>query len=286
MGLTVGKLYLGWPNRVTAGVSVSGGSWLSALPAANVLDREMTKVARSVSLASTYIDVDFGTSRTLRAFALCNHNLSRSATWRVQLGSALGLADVFDSGEVAVWLLNFDTANLEWQDANWWAGNYDDDVVGHPFASIYLAPADKSARYIRITIDDVHNPKGYVQLGRIFAGDGVQPKYNMSYGMGDAWESLSQVEATPGGTEYFDERRACRVSQFTLDHLDQQTEFRTFYEMQRRLGTTGEVLYIPDAYDMAATQLTGFLGRMRTLSPIEYPYFNSRKAAFELKELL
>lgn len=282
----MGKLYLGWPNRAGDGATVSGGDWLAGLPLANLLTRELTEIARSDGLADTVIDFDFGTSRTLRSFALCNHNLARTATWRIQLGTTAGAADVFDSGDLAAWLIDFDTGVRDWEDENWWPGNYDDDSVGHPFAAIYLAPAEVSARYMRITIDDEFNPKGYVQLGRVFAGAGISPRHNMSYGMGDSWETLSQVETTPGGTDFFDERRAYRVTQFTIDHIDQQADFSSFYEMQRRLGITGEVLYIPSDSDMTATQLTGFVGRFRKLSPIEYPYYNSRKQAFEIKELI
>lgn len=283
----MGKIYLGWPNRATGGqATVSGGDWLTARPASALLTREMTDIARSRNLANTFVDIDFGTTRTLRAFALCNHNLSRGATWRITLGSAAGQADVFDSGEQLVWRIGFDTGALEWEDNNWWAGNYDDEAVGHPFAAIYLAELNHSARHLRITLSDPYNPAGYVQLGRVFAGLGTQPRYNMSYGMGDTWETLSQVETSLGGTDFFDERRSYRVAQFTLDHLDQQTEFRTFYEMQRRQGVTGEVLYIPDSDDMVASQLTGFVGRMRKLAPFEYPIFNTRKIAFEMKELI
>lgn len=282
----MGKLYLGWPNRAGAGATVSGGSWLPALPLSNLLTREMTDIARSDGLSNAVIDFDLGTSRTLRAFALCNHNLTRTAVWRIQLGSAAGLADIYDSGDQVVWRISFDTGELEWEDNNWWKGNYDDDAVGHPFAAIFMANADHSARHMRITITDDFNPSGYVQLGRVFAGNGISPRFNMAYGAGEKWETLSQVESAPGGTDFFDERRAYRVSQFTIDHIDQQTEFASFYEMQRRLGTTGEVLFIPSDGDMAASQLRGFVGRMRQLSPIEYPYFNARKQAFELKELL
>jgi hypothetical protein len=246
----------------------------------------MTQVARSASLDNVLLDFDLLNAYSMRAFALVNHNLSRSATWRIQLGSAPGGADIYDSGDQLVWRISFDTGVVEWGDANWWEGRYDDESVGHPFAAIFMAPADVAARYVRISLMDPFNPSGYVQLGRVFAGGGVSPAYNMSYGMSDAWESLTQVETTPGGTDYFDERRAGRVTRFVLDHLGQQSEFRSFFEMQRRLGVSGEVLYLPDASDMADAQLRGFLGRMRTLSPIEYPFFSTRRAAFELKELL
>lgn len=278
-------LYLGWPNR-TDGASVSGGSWLAALPVANLLTRQLTEIARSSSLTDTYIDFDFTTPRTLRAFALVNHNLSQTATWRITLGSTAGAADIYDSGDLAVWHLDFDSDLLEWEDNNWWAGDYDDEYVGHPFAAIFMATADVSSRFMRITITDTYNAAGYVQLGRVFAGAGIAPSVNFSYGQADGWESLSLIETAPGGTDFFDERRSHRVVTFTLDKIDQELEFRKIYEMTRRQGITGEILWVPEITDMAASQLTGFVGRMRQLSPIELPMFGRRKAGFEIKELI
>ncbi len=278
-------LYLGWPNRADV-ASVSGGSWLTALPLANLLTRQMTEIARSVSLADTYMDFDFSTTRTLRAFAMVNHNLSQAATWRLTLGSTAGASDIYDSGGLAVWRLSFDSDLLEWEDNNWWVGDYDDEYVGHPFAAIFVAPSEVSSRYMRITITDTFNPAGYVQLGRVFAGTGIAPAVNFSYGKSDAWESLSLIETAPGGTDFFDERRSYRVATFFLDKIGQELEFRKIYEMIRRQGITGEILWVPEVTDMAASQLTGFVGRMRQLSPLELPMFGRRKTGFEIKELL
>lgn len=285
-----GKIYLGWPNRMTdTGAALSGGSWLAALPRDNLLDRTPTVVARSTSLstAHTQFDLTLPTSRVLKAFALVNHNLSQSALWRVSVGSTLGASDAHSSGWLPVWRLSFDNDLLEWESDGWWAGSYDDDFVGHPFAAIHLASGSPAGRYLRIEIDDASNADGYVQIGRLFAAGGISPEYNMIYGMSDAWECPSLADAAIGGSEYFDERRSARVARFELPAIDQTTsEFRQFYEMHRRLGTTGEVLYLPDDADMEACQLTGFVGRLRQLSPIEYPFINRRKLGFEVKELL
>lgn len=284
-----GKIYLGWPNRLAdASVSISGGSWLAALPLSNLLVRTPTVIARSTSLstAHTQFDISLPTTRVLKSFALVNHNLSVSATWRITLGSTLGASDVYDSGALPAWSLNFDNDLLEWESSSWWEGSLDDDYVGHPFSAIHLAATSPAAKYCRIVITDASNPAGYVQLGRVFLGGGISLTLGMMYGMSDAWESNSVVETAVGGSEYFDSRRSARVARFELEGIDQSTEFRQIYEMHRRLGTTGELLYIPDDADVAQTQLTGFVGRMRQLNAIEYPFYSFRKAGYELKELL
>lgn len=285
----MGKVYLGWPNRLTdSGATLTGGSWLAALPLSNVLDRCPSVIARSsdADTASTQFDLTLATERVLRSFALVNHTLSQNATWRIKLGTSLGASDVFDSGALPVWRLNFNNDLLEWESDGWWEGSYDDDFVGHPFAAIYLAPQELSARYLRIEINDTANPAGYIQIGRLFAGGGISPEYGMAYGASDQWEDSSVIEASIGGSEYFDARRRCRVARFAIEAINQTTEFRQFYEMQRRLGTTGEVLYLPNDSDLSASQLTGFVGRLRQLSAIEYPFYLHRRCGFEVKELL
>lgn len=285
----MGKLYLAWPNRMTdTGAALSGGSWRATLPLSHLLVRTPTVIARSVDLApaSTQFDLTLPATRAVKAFAFVNHNLSPAAQWRITLGSSLGASDAHDSGWLPVWRLSFDNGVLEWESDGWWSGAYDDDYVGHPFAAIYLAPGTPAARFVRVEISDPDNPAGYVQIGRFFAGGGISPEFNMIYGMSDGWDDSSVVETAIGGSEYFDERRRARTVKFELPYISQDTEFRQFYEMHRRLGTTGEVLYLPDAADMAACQLTGFVGRMRQLSAIEYPYYRARTLGFELKELL
>lgn len=284
-----GNVFLGWPNRLAdTGTTLSGGSWLVALPLNNLLDRTPTVIARSSNtlLASTQFDMTLTESRVLKSFALVNHNLSLSATWRIKLGTSLGASDVYDSGALQVWRMSFDSDLLEWESNSWWEGDYDDDYIGHPFAAIHLAGSTPSARYLRIEINDTTNPAGYIQIGRLFAGSGITPIYNMGYGMSDTWENASVAETSIGGSEYFDVRRSNRAVKFTLGTLNQDAEFKYFYEMQRRLGTTGEVLYLPDQTDMTACQMTGFVGRLRQLAAFEYPYYKFRSLGFEIKELL
>ena len=55
------NLFLGWPNRIDE-AALSGGAWLSGLPLANLKERALSKVCRSVNASpgSTVIDLDLG----------------------------------------------------------------------------------------------------------------------------------------------------------------------------------------------------------------------------------
>jgi len=281
------ECFIGWPNRIDE-ATLAGGSWTTALPLANLKTRQVTQPARSTDCltASTKFTIDLTQMRSLRAVGLVNHNLSATASWRVKLGATSGGAEIYDSGVLPVWTMTFGDG-LEWGDSGWWEGTTDDDYIGAPFAAIHtLTDGFLSARYATIEITDTTNPAGYVQVGRVFIGGGIVPTYMPGYGQySEQWEDLSTITATDSGTLYYDKKRSKRLARFTLGRIT-LTEFKTFFEMQRRQGTTGEIMWIPSLTCTEMQQRVGMLGRMRTLSAIEYPFFNLRSQAFEIEEIL
>lgn len=278
------NIILSYPNRATA-ATVSGGSWLAGLPAANLANRELWKVARSTNtaLASTKFTADLGAARLLRAFALANHNLSAAATWRVTLGTTAGAADVYDGGWQNVWRMAFDTL-VEWESATWWLGTAGDEYLRSPYAAMHAAPDLYTARYITVEISDTANADGYVQIGRLFAGGGVQPTYNPGYGLQDGWRDLSTTDSAESGAFWATARRRLRNTSFVLGVVT-PAEAAYLHEMQRLVGTTDEVLYIPYPADMGESQRYGYLGRLSELSPIDYPYCRIRSLPLRIEEL-
>jgi len=277
---------LGWPNR-SHKATFSGGDWMTELPLDNLKDDQITKVTRSngTDLADTLFDIDFGEVKTLRCFSIPNHNLSQVALWRVTMGSSAGLSDIYDSTWMPIWVLTFNDDTLPWESNNWWGGISDDEHIGAPYAATHITDDFYSSRYARIEINDTTNAHGYVQVGGIFTGGGFLPKYGMSLGMSDAWESLTQVQQADSGSEWFNKKRSYRVVRFILE-LIELGEFDTLYELVRRQGISEQILYVPDVDDPVMQQRTGFIGRMRQLNNIEYPYPRHRKLPVEMKELI
>jgi hypothetical protein len=78
------NIFLAWQNRVDDG-TLSGGSWLSALPLANVQNRQVQKVARSTNAAeaSTKFDLDLLSAQSIGVFALVVHNISNVGKVRI-----------------------------------------------------------------------------------------------------------------------------------------------------------------------------------------------------------
>lgn len=279
------NMALGFRNRATSGVTVSGGSWLAALPAANVLTSERAMVARSSDAltTSTRIDFDFGQQRAFSAVALCNHNISQAGTWRVTLGTTAGASDLFDSGSQAAWYLPF-TGAEEWESGNWW-GIAQDEYIGHPYCAIVLLATTTNARYMRIAVTDTANAAGYVQIGRVWAGEVWKPLYNDAYGRTLGHDDQSVVQVAVSGAPFADKQRRSRRVQFSLEALE-MNERAWVSEISRRAGTVEEVLYLPDMADYTECQRYGFVGRMRQMAALEmrHPVLNA--ARFELTEWL
>jgi hypothetical protein len=281
------NLFLGWPNRIDE-AALSGGAWLSGLPLANLKERALSKVCRSVnaSTGSTVIDLDLGQARSLRALALQNHNLSQAGSWRVRLGSSAGASDIYSGSYQSAWSLSFDSGQLEWGGNNWWDGMVDDDYIRHPYIAPMTLPTWYSARYVRIEISDAANPDGYIQMGRIFVGSGFVPALGARYGLSEGWDDVSRLDYTLSGVLVADIGRRRRWAKFELGYIRQADEVPIVHEMLRRLGTAGEVLYLPNTSNWQDCQRYGFVGRLREMSAIEYPYVNARSIGLVIEELI
>lgn len=272
------NICLAYPNRLISGVTLSAGSWSAALPLANLLDRQITKPARSTdaTLASTQFQADLGTARALRVFALCNHNLSSTAQWRVSLGTSAGGTQVYAGAWVDVWQLTLEAGLVS-------LGVQDVDYLRWPYAAVQVLPAALSARYITVEVDDTTNADGYVQIGRPFAGGAHQFAVNPEFGLQDGMQDLSTKARSESGALWTTHRRRLRSVNFMHSFLT-LTEGDTLYEMQRHLGTVDELFYVPDPLDAQATQRYGFLGQIEELSPLEYPNFALRGMALRITE--
>lgn len=82
----------GWPIYSDPSVTVTPtflagiGSWSASLPLTNLQDRRLAKVTRSstAAVADTVFQMVLAASRTVKLFAIPDHNLSQSATLRVR----------------------------------------------------------------------------------------------------------------------------------------------------------------------------------------------------------
>lgn len=285
----MGNAMLGFPNRIDL-ATLSGGTWSATLPLTNLQNRILGKVARSsaATLASTKFDIDLTASKTTKIVALVNHNMSLPATVRVRGSDDNTFAtSIYDSGWVAVWPAVYTTLEVDWEEDNWWTGQYTDEQRGG-YTATYVLPLSTNvhARYWRIEIDDTANAAGYVQIGRVFIGAAWQPIINMSYGAAIGWETKTAVQEALGGAEYFQRRTPYRVQEIKLDWMTVNEGLGNAFEIQRRAGIDAEVMWVFDPDDTIHALRRRYLGRLQELSKVQYPYFDTNSTAFSIKEIL
>lgn len=289
------NLMLGFPNRIDQ-CELSGGSWVSTLPLANLKNRLFDRVARSAGLATsqTTFTLDMGQPQPIRLFALVAHNLTVTANIRLEASDTPDFAapvydetfDAWGSTANAAWNI----AQLEWESDNYWLGTYtSDEIAGFTAVSQHVLPGEEVARYWRVTIEDTENPAGFVDVGRVFIGSAAQARINYAWGATLGYEFGTVVETSLSGAEFFDVREGVRVFRCVLQHMADDEAYGTFLEIVRRGGVHSEIMVIPDPTDMINGIRRNFMGRLRQPSPLEQTTWmnggSANSMAFELKEL-
>lgn len=282
------NLILGFPNRIDE-ATLSGGSWEASLPLTNLQDRRLAKVARSTDLntTSTQFAIDLTKDRKIKIVVLVNHNLTIDAAYRVTIASDAGFTSIiYQTSWNDVWGSVYDSLNLEWEDENFWLGNLtEEERASFTSNLIVVLPSVYVGRYIKVEVDDQTNTSNYIQIGRCFVSEQWQVTNNILYGASLGYETNTQVESSLDDTEYFDVRNNYRVFRFELESYNYDEGHQKLLDVSRSVGVDKEVFVVPDPDDTANMIRRAFLGRLKTLNPITYPYYNTNRAGFEIKEI-
>lgn len=280
-----------YPNIDNKGM-LSGGSWTTQLPLSNLQTRIIKEYARSTNTlaASTRFLLTLDRPRQFRAFNLTDHNLSTAAMHRIRVYDDAALTVLsYDSGLLPAFSQIYDETNVPegWDGLNLFDLLFTEEEREGLYASLtHVMPAPLTAQYVLWELFDTTNPDGYIQAGRLFVGDAWEPINNMSYGASLAYESRDEIDEADSGTEYFNVKASPRVARFSLNFMSEDEGMGRAFDMQRTLGVTKEMLFIWNQSDTQHAVRRTFLGRMRSLSPVEQDFFNNFRTTHEIKELL
>jgi len=260
----MGNTLISYPDRTLA-AQLSGGSWQVGAGLINLQNPLLSAVARSTSAAaaSSIVQVDLGSALPIQAISLCGHNLTTAATVQARgysNSTYTTLVAGADSGSVLAWP----------------AGFTDQDVLDHPKNWTYCFSSSKTARYWKIEITDTANPDGYIELGRLWIGEGTfNPALGISYGLSLGYESRDVITESLGGVPWGEKRTPRRSLIATFNTLT-AAEKRKALIMQKVLTETSEALFVTDlAADPEDMLLESFPCFLAKPSPLQYPYFSN-----------
>lgn len=284
------RVMLLFPNRAE-NATFSGGAWSEGRPLDNLKTRYVSQYAETTDLASesAQITVTFDHPLMLQAAALVGINCSTpnvgAATSRLRCWDGDGVL-TYDSGDKPVWDAFFSTADLDWEDPNWFTGQpVEEDLERRAtWPLLHILPERAATKTATLTISDPDNPDGVLRLGRLWMSAGFQFGHNYAPGAQLVIETATQVNVTPSGAEHFDVRDGYMVFRFSVEYLDDVDAFGRALDLMRRAGIDREVLVIADPTDTSHLQRRAFIGRLRRLSPLEQVQAGYNHTTWEIKE--
>jgi hypothetical protein len=261
---------------VTPTVSFPAGSgWIDPELLTGPVLSEMARCP-SVDPADTQMVWDMGTERAVRALAMPFHSCTVGDRVRVQVATDAAFSSVVIDTDwqdvVGEW---FPFGSLPWGHPNFWGGlPTAEDLDGYCPPWFYIADAAVLGRYVRWLWDVSGSTLGYLDVGRLFVGDVVQPRYNLSYGVQVGYVDKSKTERSRGAALFGDQEEKYLSASFALDYLSQEEAIGQVMEMHRRLGTTEPFFWAYNPADgLALRTKRMFMARFASLDKIEHPKY-------------
>ncbi len=284
----MGNTMIAYGNYVDSSV-LSGGSWQGTLPLENLKNRQLGRLARTTGddTGSTLFVANLGSPKVVQVLGILNHNLSSSAQYRIRGSDDSSFTTVaYDTGWKQVWPSVYDLNSLEWESNNFWLGGYDtDEVAGYPWHLIELLTSTQNLQFWRFEFDDVNNPQGYVQIGRLFVGQAWQPASGIAFGCSIGWEDPTGIQVALSSAEYFDSKAPYRVAKITTHFMETDEAMGRAFEIIRQSGSWKEIIYVHDVDDTTHAVRRRFPGRIRTVDQIANPYPDAFETSWDIKEL-
>lgn len=202
-------------------VVLTASSETDGLPASNVVQEFVARMWRAESDGPSseypeWVKFDLGAAKTITMLAIFGHNLSASATVTIQASNT-------DS---------------------WTAPSYSTTMTWNELALVKFT-GTQSYQWWRITFVDPANEYGYIEIGRICAGEYYEPGVNVT-------ESVTKTLADPSTIEESDGRHGWAVEkpkyrtfgvQFTDITRTQQDELEDIF---RAIGVTRPLVFALD----------------------------------------
>lgn len=280
---------VGFP-RWTADATFSGGGWSASYPVSNLGRLPLSRVARSMTVqpAQTQWRGELTKPRLVQIVALCRHNLTLGARWRVRLyADSDDVAPVFDSGLIDVWSQVLGQDEATWDGGNWWDLKYTADYIqGWAWYAPLFIPGQVTAQAFTVELVDTANPAGFVEVGLCEVASALDFPISTAFGSQVGFQSRTTVIEADGGVEYFERRAKPRTFTGAIAAVARATALSRFFEMQRQHDVDVPFFWWPTRESKKDALRTAFLARMQQLDPITQAYAAHDQIAVNYKEVI
>lgn len=288
-----GTLILGVNNCYETATLTTTGSFASVLPLANSKTPIIAQTARTTSAAEFKVTATLPNPRDIGVVTIAGHNLNRVAT--LQIKTYLADTLINDSGVISPWCYLAES-ELYWNNKIFSASIINiDRIANSAHTATYFLPTNLYADNVEITFTNTSNADGFIEFGRIFIGDVIEPFYNAEFG-DVSWGQVdfSELQVTKRHIKYAYRYPTIRTVAAAFKWLD-EGEAAAMYQAKLNLGLVGEVVVaslkpvyriihgvlVPDSIWFA----TAFLGNFTALDALANPYANAYSTSIAVEEI-
>jgi len=198
--------------------TITSSSEVTGLEDDNAVQGFVGKPWRATGDSSEYWRVDLGSATNLTCFGIFGHNFTSSATVKLQANTSNSFGSPpFDQ------TLTIAT---------------DSDGVVLPRLVFFL---NQTYRWWNIDVADASNPDGYLEAGRIIAGQHWEPTRTITDGFNMRRRDLSAGERTPGVGWYKRERKRARTANVGFELFD-RAQHEKFDTVFTKVGDSGHLV--------------------------------------------
>lgn len=154
---------------------------------------------------------------------------------------------------------------------------------GHVYGIAWFAPA--SLTRLEIDIEDIDNPAGCIEVGRLIAGMYWEPKHNASYGPELTFEDASQHVQNDAGDTLTRIGPARRRLTLSLDHLPPADRNRLADLFRQGLARPAFLSLTPGDDDQTKEQQYAIYGKRPGDASLVYEFYASWRAQLTIREV-
>jgi hypothetical protein len=258
--------------------AILGYSSTSAtMPASNILAQQPKDRWRSLEFETAtpaYVEIDLLSAQTFDFVWLGFHNGSTTGEWRVIVDNNSD----FSSPTLTTSWQNLWDSNAAMAAAPDAFGNWDRK---HSFMEI----TEQTQRYVRIEIKDDSNPDSYIDVGRVYLAKYWQPQIDNAPGSGIPWPVEEAKRLRTQGKTILPVARSRGLNVSVLmQFLSEDDLMANLYEIARRSGTSGDILYMRDPTSKYAVHGLEY-GVLSSTGNVSQPAFSVWAAALTIEGL-
>jgi len=239
-------------------------------------------------LAKSRFEVLLDEPQLIDMVALLFHTMSRSARYRITFAEAEDAAyaaPLATTGWRWVYPSLYDPLDQLFGVENFWDGALAQSVIDLAPQHLF-APVDEvlAGRFL-VELDDQLNPRGFFDVGGMWAVSMWSPTMNFERGRELNVLARDLIDEAASGRR-FGERRTPRRSQSITYAMLKDDELRRFIDAGMAVTTTGTVLFVPDVDDPAAMAREAFPATFSRPPGGKFTYQLMNSTAFTLEEIL